>query len=182
MHALAKEEACTNNLAPTTSTTAQLVVGDAVAVALLNLRGFSEKDFAKYHPGGALGKRLYLTVNDLCAAHQNPQVTPEASIKEVIIEITNKRLGVTAVVSDGIIKGIITDGDLRRMLAKNESFNGLTAQSIMSKNPKTITHNAMATEAKDILEENNISQLLVTEDGKYAGVVHIHDLIKEGIA
>ena len=182
LHALAKEEACTNNLAPTTSTTAQLVIGDAVAVALLNLRGFSEKDFAKYHPGGALGKRLYLTVNDLCAAHQNPHVSPEASIKEVFIEITNKRLGVTAVVSDGIIKGIITDGVLRRMLAKNESFNGLTAQSIMSKNPKTITHNAMATEAKDILEENNISQLLVTEDGNYAGVVHIHDLIKEGIA
>ncbi len=182
LHAFAKEEACPNNLAPTTSTTAQLVIGDAVAVALLNLRGFSEKDFARYHPGGALGKRLYLTVNDLCAAHENPQVTPDASIKEVIVEITNKRLGVTAVVSNDIIQGIITDGDLRRMLAKNESFDGLTAQSIMSKNPKTITHNAMAIEAKEVLEENNISQLLVTENGNYAGVVHIHDLIKEGIA
>lgn len=182
LHAYAKEEACPNNLAPTTSTTAQLVMGDAVAVALLNLRGFSESDFARYHPGGALGKRLYLTVNDICRTHNNPEVTPEATIKEVIIEITNKMLGVTAVVQNGIIQGIITDGDLRRMLAKNDSLDGLTAQAIMSKNPKTITHDTMAITAKEILEEHNISQLLVTENGNYAGVVHIHDLIKEGIA
>ncbi len=182
LHAYTLEEACPNNLAPTTSTTVQLVLGDAVAVALLNMRGFSEKDFARYHPGGALGKRLYLTVNDICAAHGNPQVSPDASIKEVIVEITNKMLGVTAVVLNGIIQGIITDGDLRRMLSKNDSLEGLTAQAIMSKNPKSIAHDTMAIEAKEILEQNNISQLLVTKDGVYAGVVHIHDLIKEGIA
>lgn len=182
LHAFAKEEACPNNLAPTTSTTTQLVIGDAVAIALLNLRGFSEKDFARYHPGGSLGKRLYLTVADICATHQSPQVAPDASIKEVIIEITNKMLGVTAVVLNGHIEGIITDGDLRRMLSSNDSINGLTAQAIMSTNPKTITDEAMAIEAKEVLEEHNISQLLVTSGGKYAGVVHIHDLIKEGIA
>ena len=182
LHAFVKEEACPNNLAPTTSTTAQLVIGDAVAVALLDLRGFTEKDFAKYHPGGALGKRLYLTVQDICATHQNPAVTPDASIKEVIVEISKKRLGVTAVVLNGVIQGIITDGDLRRMLAKNDSLEGLTAQQIMSENPKTVNHTAMTIAAKDILEEHNISQLLVVKDGNYAGVVHIHDLIKEGIA
>lgn len=182
LHAYTKEEACPNNLAPTTSTTVQLVIGDAVAIALLDLRGFSESDFARYHPGGALGKRLYLTVNDICTTHQNPQVTQDASVKEVIVEITNKMLGVTAVVQDGVIQGIITDGDLRRMLSKNDSLDGLTAQSIMSSNPKTVQHAAMAIEAKEILEEYNISQLLVEKDGKYAGVVHIHDLIKEGIA
>ncbi len=182
LNAHIKEEACPNNLAPTTSTTAQLVVGDAVAVALLDLRGFTERDFAKYHPGGALGKRLYLTVNDLSSTHQNPEVTPDASIKEVIVEISKKRLGVTAVVENGIIKGIITDGDLRRMLAKNDSLEGLTAQQIMSTNPKTVNHTAMATTAKDLLEKHNISQLLVVKDNKYDGVVHIHDLIKEGIA
>ena len=182
LHAFTKEEACPNNLAPTTSTTVQLVMGDAVAISLLNLRGFSEKDFAKYHPGGALGKRLYLTVGDICAVHKNPEVAPDATIKEVIVEITNKMLGVTAVVYDGRIQGIITDGDLRRMLSTNDSIEGLTAQEIMSSNPKTINHGAMAIEAKEVLEENNISQLLVVQDGIYAGVVHIHNLIKEGIA
>lgn len=182
LHAYTQEEACPNNLAPTTSTTVQLVMGDAVAICLLNLRGFSEKDFAKYHPGGALGKRLYLTVGDVCATHKNPQVIPQASIKEVIVEITNKMLGVTAVVDNGIIKGIITDGDLRRMLTTNDTLEGLTAQTIMSSNPKTIAHTAMAIEAKKILEDHNISHLLVVKKGQYAGVVHIHDLIKEGIA
>lgn len=182
LHAFTQEEACPNNLAPTTSTTVQLVLGDAVAICLLNLRGFSERDFAKYHPGGALGKRLYLTVGDLCATHENPQVAPEASIKEVIVEITNKMLGVTAVVDKGMIKGIITDGDLRRMLNTNDSLEGLTAQSIMSSNPKTISHTAMAIEAKDVLEDHNITHLLVIKEGTYAGIVHLHDLIKEGIA
>lgn len=182
LHAFAQEEACPNNLAPTTSTTVQLVMGDAIAVALLDLRGFSEKDFAKYHPGGALGKRLYLTVSDLCELHKNPQVSPEASVREVIVEITNKMLGVTAVVSDGKIKGVITDGDLRRMLSTTNSIEGLTAKMIMSTDPKTVQYEAMAIDAKEILEENNISQLLVERDGVYAGVVHIHDLIKEGIA
>ena len=182
LHANTEEEACPNNLAPTTSTTVQLVLGDAVAVALLDLRGFTESDFARYHPGGALGKRLYLTVNDICSTHENPQVTPDASIKEVIIEITNKMLGVTAVVLNGAIQGIITDGDLRRMLSKNDSLDGLTAAAIMSTTPKTVRHDAMAIDAQEILDTHNIPQLLVEKEGNYAGVVHIHDLIKEGIA
>jgi arabinose-5-phosphate isomerase len=181
LHAFAEAEACPNNLAPTTSTTAQLVIGDAVAVALLDLKGFSSKDFAKYHPGGALGKKLYLRVSDLTKMHDKPQVSPEASVKEVIVEISAKRLGVTAVVNEGVIVGIITDGDLRRMLAKNDSLDGLTAASIMSAAPKTIDNDAMAVAAKEILETNGISQLLAVANNQYAGVVHIHDLIKEGI-
>ena len=181
MHAFAKAEACPNNLAPTTSTTAQLVMGDAIAVALLDLRGFTDKDFAKYHPGGALGKKLYLRVSDLTSLNEAPQVTPTASLKEVIVEITAKRLGVTAVVDNNTIIGIITDGDLRRMLAKNNTLDGLSASDIMSPSPKTIANEAMAVEAKYILEENGISQLLAVENNNYKGVVHIHDLIKEGI-
>lgn len=181
LHAFAEAEACPNNLAPTTSTTAQLVIGDAVAVALLDLKGFSSKDFAKYHPGGALGKKLYLRVSDLTKMHDKPQVSPEASVKEVIVEISAKRLGVTAVVNEGVIVGIITDGDLRRMLAKNDSLDGLNAASIMSAAPKTIDNDAMAVAAKEILETNGISQLLAVANNQYAGVVHIHDLIKEGI-
>ena len=181
MHAFAKAEACPNNLAPTTSTTAQLVMGDALAVALLDLRGFTDKDFAKYHPGGALGKKLYLRVSDLTSLNEAPQVTPTASLKEVIVEITAKRLGVTAVVDNNMIIGIITDGDLRRMLAKNNTLDGLSASDIMSPSPKTIANEAMAVEAKYILEENGISQLLAVENNNYKGVVHIHDLIKEGI-
>lgn len=181
LHAFAKAEACSNNLAPTTSTTAQLVIGDAVAVALLDLKGFSSKDFAKYHPGGALGKKLYLRVSDLTKMHDKPQVSPNASVKEVIVEISAKRLGVTAVVNAGEIMGIITDGDLRRMLAQNDNLEGLTASAIMSAAPKTINNDAMAVAAKEILEANGISQLIAIDHGKYAGVVHIHDLIKEGI-
>lgn len=181
MHAFAKAEACPNNLAPTTSTTAQLVMGDALAVALLDLRGFTDKDFAKYHPGGALGKKLYLRVSDLTSLNEAPQVSPTASLKEVIVEITAKRLGVTAVVDNNTIIGIITDGDLRRMLAKNNTLDGLSASDIMSPSPKTIANEAMAVEAKYILEENGISQLLAVENNNYKGVVHIHDLIKEGI-
>ncbi len=181
LHAYANVEACPNNLAPTTSTTAQLVIGDAVAVALLDLKGFSDKDFAKYHPGGALGKKLYLRVGDLTAASEKPSVPPEASIKEVIIEISAKRLGVTAVIKDKEIIGIITDGDLRRMLSQNDHLEGLTAQDIMSPSPKIIENDAMAVKAKRIMEENGISQLLAVKDTTYAGVVHIHDLIKEGI-
>lgn len=181
LHAFAKAEACPNNLAPTTSTTAQLVIGDAVAVALLDLKGFTDKDFAKYHPGGALGKKLYLRVSDLTALNEAPKVAETASIKEVIVEISAKRLGVTAVLKDAKIVGIITDGDLRRMLSKNDSLEGLTAKDIMSASPKTIANDAMAVEAKHILEENGISQLLATDNGSYKGVVHIHDLVKEGI-
>ena len=176
-----EKEACPNNLAPTTSTTAQLVMGDALSVCLLELRGFSSKDFAKYHPGGALGKKLYLRVSDLSSANQKPSVTIDTNIKDVIIEISEKMLGVTAVVENKAIIGIITDGDLRRMLSNTDDFSSLTAKDIMGANPKTIDNDAMAVDAKELMETNGISQLLVEENGNYAGVVHIHDLIKEGI-
>ncbi|WP_411895294.1 SIS domain-containing protein [Winogradskyella sp. A2] len=181
MNAFVKQEACPNNLAPTTSTTAQLVIGDALAVCLLELRGFSSKDFAKYHPGGALGKRLYLRVNDLSSQNLKPQVGLDATIKEVIVEITEKMLGVTAVVDNDKIIGIITDGDLRRMLSKSNDIANLTAKDIMSNNPRRISEDSMAVDAKEIMEEFEISQLLVEQNGTYAGVVHLHDLIKEGI-
>ena len=181
LNAFVEQEACPNNLAPTTSTTAQLVLGDALAVCLLELRGFSSKDFAKYHPGGALGKRLYLRVNDLSSQNLKPQVALNASLKEVIVEITEKMLGVTAVVDNDQIIGIITDGDLRRMLSKSDDITKLQAKDIMSSNPRRITEDAMAVDAKEVMEEFGISQLLVEHEGKYAGVVHLHDLIKEGI-
>ena len=181
LNAFVEQEACPNNLAPTTSTTAQLVVGDALAVCLLKLRGFSSKDFAKYHPGGALGKRLYLRVNDLSSVNKKPEVLLNASLKEVIIEITEKMLGVTAVTDNNKIVGIITDGDLRRMLSKSDDITNLTAKDIMGSNPKRIEEDAMAVDAKEIMEEFGISQLLVENNGNYAGVVHLHDLIKEGI-
>ncbi len=182
LHAYAEKEACPLNLAPTTSTTVQMVIGDALALALLDLRGFSSKDFAKYHPGGALGKKLYLRVNDLTSMHEKPQVSAKASIKDVIVEISQKRLGVVAVIEGQKIIGIITDGDIRRMLEKNDVLTGLTAGDIMSKNPKHIQDDAMAVEALDILEDNSISQLLaVDNENNYTGVIHIHDLIKEGI-
>ena len=176
-----EKEACTNNLAPTTSTTAQLVIGDALAVCLLELRGFSSHDFAKYHPGGALGKKLYLRVYDLSSVNQKPKVWLDTNIKQIIIEISEKMLGVTAVVDNGTIIGIITDGDLRRMLSKTEDFTNLTAEDIMSAKPKTIEADAMAVDAMELMEKYGISQLLVEENGIYAGVVHLHDLIKEGI-
>lgn len=181
LNTFVEKEACPNNLAPTTSTTAQLVMGDALAICLLELQGFSSKDFAKYHPGGALGKRLYLRVHDLSSVNQKPQVTLNTSIKEVIIEITEKMLGVTAVIENNQIAGIITDGDLRRMLSKVDNISSLTAKDIMSLNPKRIQADAMAIDAMDMMESHGISQLLVEENGFYAGVVHLHDLIKEGI-
>ncbi|MBR9847143.1 MAG: KpsF/GutQ family sugar-phosphate isomerase [Algicola sp.] len=181
LNTFVEQEACPNNLAPTTSTTAQLVMGDALAVCLLELRGFSSKDFAKYHPGGALGKRLYLRVSDLSSLNQKPAVELTTSAKEVIVEISEKMLGVTAVVDQDKIVGIITDGDLRRMLSKSNEFIHLTAKDIMSENPKRIDENAMAIDAMELMEANGISQLLVEKDGNYAGVIHIHDLIKEGI-
>jgi arabinose-5-phosphate isomerase len=182
LHAYAEKEACPNNLAPTTSTTAQLVMGDALAVSLLKFKDFKSSDFAKYHPGGALGKRLYLRVSDIISKNEKPSVKRDASIKDVIIEISNKRLGVTAVVdSNNKIIGIITDGDLRRMLAETLDFNSLKASDIMSASPKTLTSEAMAVEAKELLEENNISQVLIEDNNQFSGVVHIHDLVKEGI-
>jgi arabinose-5-phosphate isomerase len=181
LNAYVEKEACPNNLAPTTSTTAQLVIGDALAVCLLELRGFSSKDFAKYHPGGALGKKLYLRVSDLSSVNEKPKVNKDTSVKDIIIEISEKMLGVTAVVENDKVIGIITDGDLRRMLSKTDNFSAYTAKDIMSANPKCIDNNAMAVEAMELMEAHGISQLLVEENGNYAGVVHLHDLIKEGI-
>ncbi len=181
LHAYVEKEACPNNLAPTTSTTAQLVIGDALAMALLDLRGFSSKDFAKFHPGGSLGKKLYLRVSDLTELNEKPLVHPNTNVKDVIVEITEKMLGVTAVVEDNKIVGIITDGDLRRMLTKANSFDGLTAKDIMTANPKVIENDAMAVEAMEMMDTHGITQLLATKKGRYAGVVHIHNLTKEGI-
>ncbi|MBW2961823.1 KpsF/GutQ family sugar-phosphate isomerase [Mesonia aestuariivivens] len=181
LNAYVEKEACPNNLAPTTSTTAQLVMGDALAVSLLHLRGFSSNDFAKYHPGGALGKKLYLRVSDITKENQQPQVTPNTNITDVIVEISEKMLGVTAVIEKGKIVGIITDGDLRRMITTNKDFTHLKAKDIMGENPKVINNNAMAIDAMELMEENGISQLLAEEKGNYVGVVHLHNLIKEGI-
>ena len=181
LNTFVEKEACPNNLAPTTSTTAQLVMGDALAVCLQDLRGFTKKDFAKYHPGGALGKRLYLRVSDLIKNNQIPKVNALDSIAKVIIEISERRLGVTAVLENEKIVGIITDGDLRRMLSKTTDINHFTAKDIMGKNPKTVQENAMAIEALEKLESNNITQILVVNaQEKYIGIVHLHDLIKEG--
>ena len=177
-----EKEACPNNLAPTTSTTAQLVMGDAMAVCLLEMKDFTSKDFAKYHPGGALGKRLYLRVSDLVSNNELPIVHSKTSIKDVIIEISKKRLGATAVIENDEIIGMITDGDIRRMLEKNSNISLLTAQDIMTKNPKTMKSDAMAIDALNTLENFGITQILVVNDqNKYEGVIHLHDLIKEGI-
>ncbi|WP_392347127.1 SIS domain-containing protein [uncultured Polaribacter sp.] len=182
LNTFVEKEACPNNLAPTTSTTAQLVMGDALAVCLQDLRGFTKKDFAKYHPGGALGKRLYLRVSDLIKNNQVPKVNASDSVAKVIVEISERRLGVTAVLENEKIVGIITDGDLRRMLSKTTDINHFTAKDIMGKNPKTVQENAMAIAALEKLENNNITQILVVDaQEKYIGVVHLHDLIKEGI-
>jgi arabinose-5-phosphate isomerase len=177
------QEACPNNLAPTTSTTAQMVMGDALAVCLMEMKGFGTADFAKFHPGGTLGKKLYLRVADLFVQNEKPQVTADASLKMVIMEITRKRLG-TAVVVDGQDKvmGIITDGDLRRMLEKNDHLGSLVASDIMAAMPKTIRPDELAINALDIMRKNNISQLVVTaEDNTYLGIVHLHDIVREGL-
>jgi arabinose-5-phosphate isomerase len=177
-----EKEACPNNLAPTNSTTAQLVIGDALAVCLLEYRGFSSEDFAKYHPGGALGKKLYMRVSDLYKNNEKPKVKLTDSVKDVIIEISSKRLGATAVVDDSDkLLGVITDGDIRRMLEKHDTFNKLFAKDIMSFNPKTISKDELAVNAFQLMEQNNITQLIVTKDDKYLGLVHLHDILKEGI-
>ena len=177
------KEACPNNLAPTSSTTAQMVMGDAIAVCLMELKGFGNEDFARYHPGGNLGKRLYLKVNDLVSDTIAPKVLPTATLKEVIVEITEKRLGVTAVVDeDNNVLGIITDGDLRRMLERNDNIKNITAQDILTRNPKTIEPFIMAVDALEIFALYDISQLIVAEKGKYMGILHLHELIKECIS
>jgi arabinose-5-phosphate isomerase len=175
-------EACANNLTPTTSTTAQLVMGDALAICLMEKRGFAAADFAKLHPGGALGKKLYLRVADLCAEHEKPEVNIEQSLKEVIIEMTKKRLGITAVINNaGELAGVITDGDLRRMLEKTSSIENIQAGHIMSENPKTIPVSEMAINALHLMRANSIMQLIAVDGDRYAGVIHLHDLLKEGL-
>jgi arabinose-5-phosphate isomerase len=176
------KEACPNNLAPTSSTTAQMVMGDILAVCLMELNGFTGDDFAKFHPGGMLGKKLYLRVKDLYSGNGKPMVAPEASLREIIIEISEKRLGATAVVDrSGAAVGIITDGDIRRMLEHGEDLNKVKAQDIFSSSPKTIEPGALAVDALDIMRKNDISQLVVQKDGQYLGMLHLHELVKEGI-
>ncbi len=174
-------EACPNNLAPTNSTTAQLVIGDALAICLMELRNFSAEDFAKYHPGGALGKKLLLRVADMLDTTRKPFVNLDSSIKNVIVEISEKRLGVTAVLENEKVVGIITDGDIRRMLNKTETIKGLTAKDIMTVNPKTIKSTDMVVDALNILEDFSITQLVVVDNGEFKGVIHLHDILKEGI-
>jgi arabinose-5-phosphate isomerase len=174
-------EACPINLAPTNSTTAQLVMGDAIAVCLMEMKNFTAEDFAKYHPGGALGKKLLLRVSDMLDTTHKPIVAADSTIKNVIIEISEKRLGVTAVIENEEVIGIITDGDIRRMLNKTENISGLTAQEIMTKNPKTIKSTDMVSDALNIMEDFSITQLVVVDNGEYKGVIHLHDILKEGI-
>lgn len=176
------QEACPNNLAPTTSTTAQLVMGDALAVCLMELKGFTNEDFAKFHPGGLLGKKLYLRVMDLYTQNQQPAVHPDTPLRETIFSISGSRLGVTVVVNDSReMLGIITDGDLRRMLEKNTSLEGVVASDIMTTNPKTIQPEALAVEALNVLRTFDITQLVVANQKQYLGVLHLHDLIREGL-
>ena len=174
-------ESCPNNLAPTNSTTAQLVMGDALAVCLMEMRNFKPEDFAIYHPGGALGKKLLLRVKDMLEHSLKPMVAPDASIKKVIFEISEKRLGVTAVVENNKVIGIITDGDIRRMLSDRDTFADLTAKDIMTKNPKMTTSSAMVVDALNIMEDFSITQLVVVDESEYKGVLHLHDILKEGI-
>lgn len=174
-------EACPNNLAPTSSTTAQLAMGDALAVALLELRGFSSDDFAQYHPGGALGKKLFLRVSDLYIQNEKPLVNQNASVRDVIIEISSKRLGATGVMNNGKLVGVITDGDLRRMMQSGRPIDELQAEDIMTPNPKNIRSDMLVAHALDIMRSNNITQLPVVDDGTYLGVIHLHDILKEGI-
>ncbi len=181
LNAYVEKEACPNNLAPTSSTTAQLVLGDALAVCLLEQRDFTSKDFARFHPGGVLGKQLYLRVKDLITDNAKPEVGPEATIKDVIYEISAKRLGTSAVVEDGKVIGIITDGDIRRMLEKNEDIKHLRAKDIMSKNPKWIAPDEMAVDAVKVMKKHDISGILVIDDNKYLGIIHFQDLLKEGL-
>ena len=176
-----EQEACPNNLAPTTSTTAQLAMGDAIAVCLMELKGFSTDDFAKFHPGGMLGKKLYLRISDIYAYNEKPAVFLDQPLKEIIVEITKKRLGATAVVDNKqALHGIITDGDLRRMLEKNHVSEDVRAKDLMTSNPKTIEADELAINALDTMRKHEITQIIVVKEGRYLGMVHLHDLLKEG--
>ena len=182
LNASVKKEACPNNLAPTASAVAQLALGDALAVALLTCRGFTSSDFARLHPGGALGKKLYLRVADLYPNNQKPYVAPHTPLTEVILEISSKRLGCTAVGENGTIEGIITDGDLRRMLQNHGQLENLNAEDVMSRNPRTVEPQSLVADALDLMRNNHITQLLVTDESHdYLGVIHLHDILKEGI-
>ena len=181
INAYVEKEADPNNLAPTTSTTVQLALGDALAVSLIEMRNFTANDFAKYHPGGSLGKKLLLRIENILDGKNKPTVNISSRIQEVIFEISNKRLGVTAVLDDDDIKGIITDGDIRRMLEKTTDLSLITAKEIMTVNPKTIEMNAKVEDALNIMESFEITQLVVTNNNKYAGIIHLHDILKEGI-
>src|SRR5687767_6647358 len=177
-----EQEACPNNLAPTSSTTAQLVMGDAIAVVLMEIKGFGSDDFAKFHPGGILGKKLYLRVSDLYIHNEKPSVGSETSLKNIIVEISKKRLGATAVTdSNNKLLGVVTDGDLRRMLEKNEPLDKVTAKDIMSVKPKTISPESLAVDALDLMRKFDITQLVVASDGNYLGIIHLHDLVREGL-
>lgn len=176
-----EREACPNNLAPTTSTTTQLVMGDALAICLLEMRGFGKNDFAQFHPGGSLGKALYLKVKQLLNNNYIPSVDPDTNLSEVIIEIGEKLVGATAVIDNGKVCGIITDGDIRRILAKTTDLSSLQAKDIMNENPKQIDAETLASEALNIMQKNNISQLLVMQNGVYSGIVHLHNLLNEGL-
>jgi len=175
------KEACPNNLAPTASTTAQMVMGDALAIALLELRGFDRSDFARFHPGGSLGKQLYLRSRDIAAANQRPEVHPDTPVKEVILEISRKMLGAAAVTEEGRLLGIITDGDIRRMLNSYGDISEVCARDIMNSAPKTVEGSELAVRSLEVIQEHNISQLIVLENGKYSGMIHFHNLMQEGI-
>lgn len=179
--ATVEKEACPNNLAPTSSTTAQLVICDAVAVALLQSKGFTAEDFAKYHPGGTLGRKLYMRVSDLLRKENIPQVSASDNIKKVILEISSKRLGATAVIENNKIIGIVTDGDLRRMIERNADFSAIKAQDIMSVNPKKIQADELAVNAFYLMEKHKITQLIVMDGENYVGMIHLHDLFQAGI-
>lgn len=182
LHTPVSQEADPNNLAPTASTTAQVVMGDALAIALLSLRGFSKKDFAQFHPGGSLGKQLYLRVSDLYTLNERPKVLPDTPMRATIIEMTSKRLGATAVVDENDkLLGVITDGDLRRMLEKGDDASNYLAKDLMSPHPKSVKPDSLAVKALETMRQYSITQILVAEDGKYMGMVHLHDLIREGL-
>jgi len=175
------KEACPNNLAPTSSSAAQMIMGDALAICLLQYRGFTEKDFARFHPGGSLGKKLYLKVSDIYPKNSVPKVKPTDSLKKVIIEISSNRLGIAAVTEKGKIVGVVTDGDVRRMLQKDLDINKMKAKDIMTKKPKSVAKDAMAIDALQLMKKHNITQLAVANAGKLLGFVHLHDLLEEGI-
>jgi arabinose-5-phosphate isomerase len=177
-----EQEACPNNLAPTTSTTAQLVMGDALAICLMELKGFTSDDFAKFHPGGTLGKKLYLRVSDLYINNEKPSISPDKTLKEAIVEISAKRLGAVAVVDkDNQLLGVITDGDLRRLLGKNISIDNAITGDVMTRSPKTISADELAVDALDLMRKKSITQLVVVDGEKYLGFIHLHDLIREGL-